>query len=148
MSFNAIVIWGIGGQGKSETIRHITKLILVQYPSAKLSNPIKSRGDVKVIITVGKCTIGIEGQGDPGNRQGESLDEFVADGCNIIICSCRSFGETYDKAVYYLSRKGYEVVQITNMRSESKDKNYLSGLNKLSAELLLPYIQTLIDKKK
>lgn len=69
MEKTIIANWGHAAKGKSETIKQLTKLILENYSDAE-TKPIqvKYHGDIKVIITIGNCKIGVESQGDPNSR--------------------------------------------------------------------------------
>ncbi len=71
MSINKTVIanWGIAKQGKSKTIKSLTKLIFLNFPNA-ISNiaQVDYSKDIKLIICIGSAVIGIESTGDPDSR--------------------------------------------------------------------------------
>lgn len=134
-------IWGRAKQGKSETVKEIAKEILAHHPSAtSLPVHIDYSKDIQVIITIGKITIGIESQGDPGSRLFRSLDKFSAAKCDIIICSARSSGATFD-TVGELHAKGYDIVWVTNHRSAHKDH---AMLNDISAKHIYKLVEQTI----
>ena len=90
-----IALYGTANTGKSSTIKFVYDLLRNKYPNAK-SNEIIMHADIKVFITVNNKKIGIESQGDPISRLGDSLKYFVSIGCNVIICATRTRGRTVD----------------------------------------------------
>lgn len=133
-----IAIWGPSNQGKSGTINKIIEEVIKRFPRA-LIEIIEDGVDKKVIIILDKIKIGIESQGDPGSRLEESLKDFVKIKCDIIICATRTGGSTVN-AVIALENT-YDIVWITNYRSNKKDQG---ALNQLSANQITDYIITLI----
>lgn len=65
--------------------------------------------DERVILDYKGIHIGIETQGDPGSRLLKSLEYFVQENCEIIVCACRIKGETRQQ-VEGLQKKGYEII--------------------------------------
>jgi len=104
-----IALSGPASTGKSHTIRRVYDLLLAKYPRAIVENRATwSWGiDLKILVTIDDVIIGFESRGDPNNRLLESLPEFAAVPCNVIVCATRTSGSTYD-AVRAL--EGYEVV--------------------------------------
>jgi len=130
-------------QGKSETVKRIIKKIIEKYPDAKIdpSSIDFSAGDVNVIITIDKITIGIESQGDPNSRLPKSLNDFASKGCDLIICSTRTSGETVG-AVHKLEKShGYCTIWASNLRSIGYDQRQL---NKLSANHLFELVEIIL----
>lgn len=110
MRNSVVALSGIAGQGKSSTVKDICRILMQQNPGhTSVPAQVNFNGDINVILTINGITIGIESVGDPNSRLFGSLDNFVSQRCNIIICSCRSSGATKDK-VRSLSNHGYEVV--------------------------------------
>jgi hypothetical protein len=136
-----IAIWGRPKQGKSDTVKRITKLILSNYPNARFTPlNIDYAKDIKVLIEINKIKIGIESQGDPNSRIFDSLNEFSEINCDLIICSTRSAGGTVN-AVHKLTKSdNYNVIWSTNHRSE----NDHDSLNDLSAKQVFEMIQNLL----
>ncbi len=131
--------WGQAEQGKSDTVKRIAQEILATYPTAITSpTTIDYSGDIQVIITIGKITIGIESQGDPNSRLFESLKMFSSANCDIIICSTRTSGGTVDAVDALHSSQGYDIVWVTNNRSNEKSQ---SILNDLSAKHIFSLVQ-------
>ena len=80
-------------------------------PNAKVEDLAPSWGiEVKVTLTINATKIGIESRGDPSNRLPESLLEFVAIGCNIIICATRTSGGTVDAVDDLKTAQGHEII--------------------------------------
>jgi hypothetical protein len=138
-----IANWGSANQGKSDTIKRLTQMILLHYPNATTQpQNINYTGDIKVIITIGRIHIGIESQGDPGSRIFESLDEFAAQHCDAIICSTRTSGATVGAVNTLHHVHGYDIIWVTNHRSNEKNQN---TLNTFSAEQHFELLQNLMS---
>ena len=132
-------IWGHEEQGKSDTVKRIAQEILTTYPNATTTpTTINYSGDIQVIITIGKVTIGIESKGDPNSRLFESLKMFSSANCDIIICSTRTSGGTVNAVNALHSSHGYDIVWVTNYRSNEKNQ---STLNDISAKHIFTLVQ-------
>jgi len=133
---NKIVVanWGPANQGKTKTVKEIAKIILAK-PGALCdpSSPDFSK-DIQLVVTIKNIKIGIESQGDPDSRLFESLEKFLAEKCQIIICSTRSSGATVKAVEKLHSLHNYDNVWVTNHRSNEKDQD---KLNKVSAEQIV-----------
>lgn len=139
----AIANRGKSNQGKSTTIRDIYYMLKDKYePSNKT---IFGGSDVKAIIIVGEIKIGIECQGDPSSRHGESIDQFVKEGCHVIISACRTKGETCQK-MRSLKDNDYDVIWTSNMRSKDEDLNIT--LNKKYVDTIVSIVDNYIEENK
>lgn len=139
MNNTVIVIKGVEGQGKSETIKLIRDELKKRYTHTE--NLILDNGDIKSVITISDIKIGIESQGDPKSRQGESLNDFVLWNCNIIICACRTNGETKQNVIA-LKNKGYRLIWATNYRSHQIPH---TQLNQISANHLFEIVRDILN---
>lgn len=131
---------GIEGQGKSETIKLLRNEIKRRFPS-HIEHVLLDDGDIKCILEINNIIIGIESQGDPKSRQGQSLIDFVNYGCNIIICTCRTSGET-EINVYDTINHGYRLIMVTNYRSYQISH---TQLNQISASHHYQIINDIIN---
>lgn len=134
---------GVANQGKSETIKNLSKLLIAKYPNA-IIDYINSnyKYDITVVITIGNVKIGIESQGDPNSRLGKSLQEFTSkqNPCDIIICSTRTSGSTV--TLVSNLHTAYDIIWISNM--VSKEKN-TTNLNAHSAEYFLYVVEQIMQ---
>lgn len=138
MKKTAFAVWGHSGQGKSDTVKKITELLIQNYPNAPKEFAILDfKYDIRVVITIGKIKIGIESMGDPNSRLFESLETFVKVKCDIIICATRTSGATVDAVNELYNKEKYDIVWVTNYRSNEKDTNVL---NEMSANHLYELI--------
>lgn len=144
MKKTIFALWGHAGQGKSSTVKEIAQLILQHYLQAmKSPDPSDfSVTDVKLTITIGDIRIGIEGRGDPKSRLFASLKEFSKDGCQIIICSTRTSGETVRAVSNLHDSHGYDIIWTTNYRSNEKDHDVL---NQFAANHIFGLVQEVIN---
>jgi hypothetical protein len=134
--------WGHARQGKSDTVKRIAQEILTNFPTAtSFPTTINFSGDIQVIINIGKVKIGIESEGDPNGRLFESLEMFSSANCDIIICSTRTSGGTVDAVSALHSSHGYDIVWVTNHRSNEKSQ---STINDISAKHIFTLTQLLM----
>lgn len=131
---------GVEGQGKSETIKHLRNEIKSRFPS-HAEHILMDDGDIKCIIEIDNIKIGIESQGDPKSRQGQSIIDFVSQGSNIIICACRTSGET-EINVHNTINNGYRLILVTNYRSHQISH---TQLNQISANHHFQIINDIIS---
>lgn len=134
-----IAIKGKSGQGKSETIKLLRLAIKSFYPLHS-ENLIFDNGDIKCVITINDIKIGIESQGDPNSRQLKSIEDFLSWDCDIIICACRTSGET-EVNVLNLINKGYRLIWAYNYRSRQIPNNQL---NQFSVSQILELLNQII----
>jgi hypothetical protein len=134
--------WGHAQQGKSDTLKRVAQKILTQFKNA-VANPttVNFNTDITLIITINNVTIGIESVGDPNSRLPESLTYFADKKCNIILCSTRTSGETVHIVNKIADAHQYDVIWVTNYRSENKNHQ---ELNDLSANHIVDLIQRLM----
>lgn len=111
---------GFANSGKSTSIRYVFEILSNRYHGTVL-DPItgyKPDQDVKAIIKIPQpdghiVKVGIESQGDPSSRQMNSIDEFVNNGCEIILVACRIKGATKMK-VLSLQHSDWQVIWFKN----------------------------------
>jgi len=114
MTRTLLALWGTANSGKSTTIRRVYELLKSRHKGAKIIYS-KFRRDFTVILLIKGRKVGIESQGDPNSRLGGSLQLFVKEKCNVIICATRTRGQTVD-AVNTL-KKQYEIVWFQQVKS-------------------------------
>jgi len=95
MANTIIALRGKANVGKSQTIKSIYESIISTFPNAQVSD-LSLGADVRAIITIDGCKIGIESQGDPNSRLFKSIKQFVDNKCEIIICATRTRGGTVE----------------------------------------------------
>jgi hypothetical protein len=84
-----------GNCGKSSTIKEVFNILNTKYPNCVRKNYFPGAYDIKIeMINVNGHIVGIESQGDPNSRLQSSLNDFEKNGCDIIICACRTSGMT------------------------------------------------------
>lgn len=141
MKKSVIAIYGPSRQGKSETVRETANLLLAAFPHYKLQ-AINTGGDITYIVEINGVKIGLESQGDPKSRIFHSLQTFVNERCDIIICACRSRGETANAVEDLYRINQYEIIWSTNHRSGNKKH---SQLNQIAANEILELIKLIMN---
>lgn len=135
--------WGHAQQGKSDTVKRIAQEIINAYPTA-ITDPatIDYSKDIQVVISIKDIKIGIESQGDPNSRLFKSLAKFSTENCNVIVCSTRTYGATVDAVGALHASHGYDIIWVTNHRSNEKNK---ALLNDISAKHICTLIQQVLS---
>lgn len=133
----AIAVWGTAGIGKTSTIRRVFDKLNIEG-----QKPDKTIGlDICAIINLSNGKkIGIESLGDPTSAQPEWIDYLVKNHCDIIICACRTKGDTVDN-VANLVNYNYNMVWLSPFTSESLEKEIL---NDISADAIIKLIERCI----
>ena len=109
-----IVNWGAAGVGKTPSLKKVYELLSAKYPCRKL----REDNDIKAIVTIGNCKVGIETQGDPKPYlvTPQSMEDFKNEGCMVVVAASRTSGETWD-AVYEMETKyGYQLFEVLHHR--------------------------------
>lgn len=107
--------------GKTTSIRNAFNVLQAKYPTTTTvyepagvtSFPIVS-GEVKATIKIGTTLVGIETQGDPGSRMQQSVADYIAWGCEIILVACRNQGDTINTITNLANNHGYTVLWLQN----------------------------------
>jgi len=95
MKKTLLALRGTANSGKSTTIKSAYGLLKSRHKDVEIIYS-KFYRDFMVILIIKGRKIGIESQGDPRSRLGRSLDLFVREKCNVIICATRTKGQTVD----------------------------------------------------
>jgi hypothetical protein len=95
----AIIVKGTANTGKSTIIFSIYDWIVSTYcvkPIANSTWVTNGVNEVRAVLEVGKLKIGIASPGDTYQEVDQNLDEFFKHDVDIIICSCRTRGYSFD----------------------------------------------------
>lgn len=131
-----------GNHGKTSSVKEVFNQLSAKYPQNV--QILINGGDIKAIVEVAGILVGIESQGDPGSRMPQSMDDFVAAGCDIIVTSCRTRGETYDKINIDLNNQGYDIIWTSN--DKYYDSNNLMIINNLNNRYAKRIIKLIEDR--
>lgn len=137
MKKTAIAVWGTAGIGKTSTIRRVFDKLNVEGKTPdKIIEP-----DICAIINLSNGKkIGIESLGDPGSEQPEWIDYLVENHCDVIVCACRTKGDTAD-TVANLVNYDYDTIWVSPFTSENMGKE---ALNDISADAIIKLIERCI----
>ncbi len=138
-----ILIKGNSKSGKSEVIREVFKLL-------NIGNTFKvyiiDNIDVKAEGIYQNSKIGIESQGDPNSRQGQSLKEFANNNCDIIICASRTKGNTFENVIRISKQYNYQLITTSTFYNNfNKDLRIINVLNKEKANSTINIINSIIQ---
>lgn len=116
-----VALKGRENKGKSETLRILIQKIREKYPSVSYIPYEKDDKDEKCVFdNLNGLKIGVETQGDPGYRQPQSLQDFAQMKCDVIICACRTKGNTVKAIELY--RNDYEIIYVKKSISKEQFK--------------------------
>jgi len=101
-----IALKGKSNTGKTTSIKRIYEWIKNNYAIKIITPNTWSGDDIKTIIKVDGFVIGICSAGDEGSTVKSYMDEFDKNRCDLILCACRTKGQTFQAIQSYRS-KGY-----------------------------------------
>lgn len=116
-----IAVKGKAEVGKTTSIKKFYEWVIDNYAYKIISPNTWSGIDFKTIIEVAGFKIGICSAGDEGSTVKKYMSEFEQAECDIIICACRTKGETFQTIQSYWS-KSY-LINYINVNKIS-DKTY------------------------
>ena len=134
------VLQGVHDSGKTSTLTLLNELLRKKYPNIEGNPKCSTRGkykDFQVIYTLtvnGKeLRIGIKTDGDNGDAVYGDVGSLVDDECNIIFCTCRSYGGTVEAVKRLSEEADVRFVKKTLEADESKRRK----VNTADAQKLL-----------
>lgn len=126
MKFKTIIaITGNDGQDKTAVIQALVDLIKRKYPRARFVQPDGIQG-LKFIVVVKKITIGIECLDSSDRQVMQSLKDFTAQKCDVIVYSTRARGGIVN-AVESLDDK-YDLIWTQNYVTNERNRKELNSL--------------------
>lgn len=133
MMHNKIVIsndkWG--DAGKSTSIKYAFEVLKERYnytillPATGIYDPAQ---DVKAIVEIpqpngGIVKVGIESEGDPRSRQPWSIDDFIAQGCEILLVASRWTLKSEKKIYEICKNQNWQIIWFDNSTIWVDDKH-------------------------
>lgn len=140
MRKTAIAVWGGPSQGKSSSVREIVTRIHTVFLNALIDFRVKGEVDVLTLITIGRFKIGIESQGAPDSRLDGSLQLFIKEQCDVIVCAVPE-GEGTLRSMERLRVEGYDILRTSNYFCRDKDSH---AVNELFADHILLLIREIL----
>lgn len=142
-----IVNCGIGGQGKSASVKYVYHILDKIYGHTPWHYELlDDKKDIRALFTIKGVKIGIESYGDKVDRMGESMDLFVDEGCGIIVATCRTKSETKEKITDLEEHQGYTIIWTHSPRTLAKE--YQDLFNKEWARHIVEMIMLLVTKEE
>jgi hypothetical protein len=132
---------GASNRGKSSTLRMLIEMIRAAYPDAALDET-TYKHDTTLVATINGVKIGIETQGDPNSRLAKSLELFITIKCKVIVCACRSYGQTVT-AVSAAEASGYHITWFEKAKINSPPE--YAAANKAAALELFKALRSASD---
>ena len=134
---------GAGGHGKTASIKYVYKLLLEK--GAQNEKTICDDNDICVVLTLDGVMVGIESCGDcrPYFRMQETLPILRNSGCDIIVCACRTYGDTLYEVERFLP--DYDIVFASNPQTVLEP--LMDYLNKEYAKNVVRMIEDRIHGK-
>jgi len=131
-------IRGIANIGKSTTVKNVLAVLLARFPRGEWSVYKHRRGrkDILGVFTIDGVKIGIEAQGDVAEKLGNSLEQLMEDGCEIIVCTDRS-RRLDEQPVEDMEAYGFEIRIRPKNRQDGRDQTLAGEIVDEIEELLL-----------
>jgi hypothetical protein len=136
MMRNKIVISNdkLGDAGKSTSIRYAFEILKERYngtvliPEDGIYDPAQ---DVKAIIEIPQADghivkVGIESEGDPRSRQPWSIDDFIAQRCEILLVASRWTLKSEEKVYEICKNQNWQIIWFDNSTMWVDDKHNTS----------------------
>ncbi len=133
-----ILIKGFSNSGKSKVIKTVFE-ILNFHKTFKIY--LLDSTDVKAEGIYNNKLFGIESQGDPNSRQGQSLIEFAKNNCEVIICASRTKGETYENVIELSKIFDYQLI----ITSTFYDNNKKIGIANNNLDLNIEFSNSIVN---
>lgn len=126
MKNTIICIKGSSQTGKTPTIRDLYGKIASEEEKLNNANYQHPFKDIEDDIILYKNTkIGFYGCGDPGYLQYEHVSDLIKKGCQIIICSCRNWGQTKNDINKAATEYNYDLIYTSTYQSPSGLQDFL-----------------------
>lgn len=137
----AFINAGAANKGKSKSLRRLYEILAEKADDVKIGVP--EEYDICAILTINGVRIGIGSLGDPPYyRTVDSFSWFKEQGCEIIVCSARSSGWSYDQA-FELENDGFICCLLTNGKSNVREMQ--EKLNEDYARFVAGLIENIIN---
>jgi len=119
-----ICVKGSSQIGKTPSICDLCASIIQEseWPSAEI---IQNKWDFECKGHYRGVLVGFYSCGDPGCEQYKHLTALINDGCEIVICSCRNWGQTRNDVEKVAKENGYDLIYTTTYHSVSVDDDFL-----------------------
>ena len=137
-----IEIYGVGEVGKSNSVIRISekikKLKKTKTTTYKFNG---STSELHEILENSSIKIGLDAQGDPGTNLKKRIQSLVAEKCDIIICTCRTYGKTVE--AIETSCNKYQIIWVKKcaIYSDIDEKHLRKMDNKNTANIAIKTIK-------
>jgi Cdc6-like AAA superfamily ATPase len=139
-----IILKGTADTGKTTIINMVVQWILSTYQVANTVgfDPANLQADTSGVLTINKLRVGINSAGDD-EANVLRIDTLAQAQCDIILCSCRTKGITYQhiyktynysagylQTLIYTEPVAHVLVAPTNLAKAGEVKDWIIGLEK------------------
>lgn len=134
-----IAVIGKSGSGKTTSIRAMLDTLHVR---GLISKQIPEKGDVEDDFNINGIKVGVLSQGDPGTQLRERLAKMAARGVNVIVCACRTRGETFQAVTSASDKFECRVIWTSPYEDGYSHDGIHKRLNSLKGEHLVALLMT------
>lgn len=142
-----IVVWNAANRGKTETLKKLSKLISDQYIDQidhMDYQKSENNNDFEMYFTIKGKKIGIVSEGDPKTGLGGKLYALEKAGCELMVCTSRTKGETVLDIEKFSKEKKVNLIWSQTYKVDGamkSDADILNETNLMKAKHLLKLIQ-------
>lgn len=147
-----LCVWGSSNYGKTSAIIEFDTILNRNFKGNinSIYRPLgQPPNDIRRIYSVQykeqTYIIGIESQGDPNSRQHKSLDLFLKNNCDIIICASRSRGETVFNVENFCSISQYDSFWISTLYSVPMYNNYKDQMSQRTGQMIFDIVNDFMN---
>lgn len=141
-----LAVKGGAGQGKTNSVRAFANLVLFTFPNLVPVHPVPAvvpaTGDFRLVVEINGVRLGVESQGDPNTGLATRLLDLVTNlRCTVIICTCRTRGDTEQAIVQLAINHAFQ--NIWTAPYWIRDRMLHPVVNEVKGRHILDLLQTL-----
>lgn len=141
-----LAVWNAGGKGKSESLRQFSNILLSTYPSCRVIFSshigVPASDDFRLVVEIDGVILGVESMGDPNtNLEGRLVELVTTFDCDVILCTCRTRGETVGAVHNIHHTYGFQEIWTSTYQIDDITKHPI--VNHLKGKHILELIEEL-----
>lgn len=125
MQKSIICIKGSSQTGKTPSIRDVYSLIAPKEEQMQNTQFLQDGYDINCHTKYKGVQVGFYSCGDPGCSQYEEVSKHIQDGCEIVICSCRNWGQTKNDIERAAREYGFRLIFTSTYKSPTVSPDFM-----------------------
>ena len=125
MKRTIVCVKGSSQTGKTPSIRELYALVASEAEKTENADFKIPGHDISCKTKYKDVLIGFYSWGDPGCAQYEEISKHIQDGCEIIICSCRNWGQTKNDIERVANEFGFDLIYTSTYHSPMVSQDFM-----------------------